>query len=92
MEDFLAGATMAGSLAVALFFIRFFRQTGDRLFAAFGLAFAVFAVNRLLLTLLDDESEAREYVYAVRFLAFAVIVAAIIDKNRSERAPAEEHA
>ena len=82
MEEFVSGATMAASAGVALFFVRFFRQTGDRLFAAFALAFTVFGVNRLLLTLLDDESEAEAYVYMARFLAFALIIAAIVDKNR----------
>jgi hypothetical protein len=46
MEEFIAGATMAASVAVAHFFLRFFRQTGDRLFAAFAVAFAVSASTR----------------------------------------------
>lgn len=51
----------------------------------FGLAFAVLAVNRIGLALLDDESEAGTFVYAARALAFALIVAAIVDKNRAPR-------
>ena len=38
--DFLAGAITLGYLAASLFFIRFWRNTGDRLFIAFGVAFA----------------------------------------------------
>jgi uncharacterized membrane protein HdeD (DUF308 family) len=83
MEEFLAGASMLASVAIALFFLRFWRQTADRLFAIFALAFAVFAVNRLLLTALDDESEGRVWVYVVRLLVFLLIIAAIVDKNRS---------
>ena len=87
MNDFLQGATMLASLGVALFFLRYWRRTGDRLFAAFAAAFLVFAVNRVLLAGLDQESEARTYVYVVRALAFVLIAAAVLDKNygRSSR-------
>jgi hypothetical protein len=83
MIDFVSGATMLASLAVALFFLRFWRETGDRLFGIFSLAFAVFAANRLLLTILDESSEGRTYVYLVRLGAFVLILLAIVDKNRS---------
>ena len=86
MEEAISGATMAASLGVAVFFFRFYRETRDRLFAAFSLAFVVFAVNRLLLLVLEDGSEAEVYVYAVRLAVFALILAAIIDKNRGPRA------
>ncbi len=80
MSDFVSGATMLACLAIALYFFRFWRGTRDRLFAIFALAFAVFAVNRLLLTLLDEENGI--YVYASRAAAFLLIILAIIDKNR----------
>ena len=79
---FLSGASCVAAAVIALFFLRFWRDTRDRLFLFFGLAFAVFAVNRLLLTLIDDDSEGRTLVYVVRALAFGMIAAAIIDKNR----------
>ena len=82
MSDVLNGATAFGSLVIALFFFRFWRQTADRLFAAFALAFGIFAVNRFVLALLEEDDEARPYVYLVRLLAFLVIIAAIVDKNR----------
>lgn len=81
MSEFVQGATMLASLAVALFFLRFWRQTADRLFAVFAAAFALFAMNRLLLALLDEESESRTWVYAVRAAAFLMIAAAVLDKN-----------
>ena len=83
MEEFLSGATMLGSLCIALFFLRFYRDSGDRLFAVFALAFTVFALNRLLLMALDDENERRVWVYVVRLLMFVLILGAIVDKNRS---------
>ena len=81
MNDFLQGATMLASLGVALFFLRYWRSTRDRLFLAFSLAFAIFAVNRVLLTVLAEDSEARTLVYVVRALTFLLIAAAVLDKN-----------
>ena len=86
MSEFLQGATMLASLAVALFFLRFWRRTGDRFFAVFAAAFGVFAVNRLLLVVLAEDSEARTWVYALRAATFLMIAAAIVDKNYGRRA------
>lgn len=82
MTDFLNGATAMGCVVAALFFIRFYRQSADRLFLFFGLAFTIFAANRLVLALLEREHEANTYVYLSRLLAFVMILFAIIDKNR----------
>lgn len=82
----LAGATCFGSAIAALFFLRFWRDTRDRLFLFFAVAFAIFAVNRLLLTVIDDaEGDGRTGLYLVRAAAFAMIVLAIVDKNRPGR-------
>lgn len=85
MQDFLDGATALACCAIALFFLRFWRDTHDRLFGILALAFVVFAVNRVVLTALDDDDEARTLVYLVRLLAFALIAFAIVDKNRPRR-------
>lgn len=82
MADFLSGVIFAGSLTAALFFLRFWRQTGDRLFAIFSLAFTLFAANRLLLAILDESNEARTWVYVMRLVSFVLIIAAVADKNR----------
>ena len=79
---FLAGASTVAAALIALFFLRFWRDTHDRLFLLFAIAFAIFAANRLALTILDDESEGRTLVYAARACAFALIIGAVIDKNR----------
>lgn len=80
--SFLSGVIFLGSLVAALFFLRFWVQSRDRLFAMFALAFAVLGVNRLVLVVLDESNEARVYVYLVRLLAFLLIAVAIVDKNR----------
>jgi uncharacterized membrane protein HdeD (DUF308 family) len=87
MSQFIAGASTLASAVIALFFLRYWRDTRDRLFAMFSLAFAVFAVNRILLTILDETDEARTWVYLLRLVAFVLILAAIADKNRQARAP-----
>jgi Family of unknown function (DUF5985) len=84
--EFIDGASALACIAIALFFLRFFRETHDRLFAIFAAAFAVFAVNRVILTALDDESEARTFVYVARLLAFTLIAYAVYDKNRPDGA------
>ena len=85
MNDFLQGATMLASLGVALFFLKYWRRTHDRLFLVFALAFTVFAGNRVLLSVLDEESEARTWVYLVRALTFVLIALAVLDKNYGSR-------
>lgn len=79
MSEFLAGGAFVASLGVALYFLRFYRRTGDRLFAVFALAFLVFALNRALLQIVSDETAT--WVYLVRLAAFVAILYAIVDKN-----------
>jgi uncharacterized protein DUF5985 len=81
---FIAGALMAGYFVVALFFLRFYRETGDRLFAIFASAFFLMAVQRLALFYYGELAGA--WVYGLRLVAFLLILFAIIDKNRSATA------
>ena len=81
----MMGAIAMGSLVAALFFLRFLRQTRDRLFFFFALAFALMAANWTAMVFLRPEDESRTIVYGVRFVAFALILIAIADKNRAVR-------
>ena len=81
MTEFLNGATTLACLAIGLFFFRYWRETRDRLLGIFALAFWVFALNRVLLLVLDDEAEV--WVYGSRAAAFVLIILAIVDKNRA---------
>jgi hypothetical protein len=83
MREVLSGAMIMGCLVAALFFLRFWKRTRDRLFAMFAAAFTMMAVNRFILSALAEESEMRVPVYVARLLAFLLILGAIIDKNRS---------
>jgi uncharacterized membrane protein HdeD (DUF308 family) len=80
---FLLGAIAALSLVASLFFFRFWRETGDRLFLIFGLAFGIEGVNRIALAFSPNPSEGDPFFYAVRAFAFLLILYAIWDKNRS---------
>jgi len=81
----LIGATAMASLVVGLFFLRFWRQTRDQLFLWFAVAFATDAATRVLqgTTHFSDESE--PLLYVPRLLTFALIILAIVQKNRPSR-------
>jgi uncharacterized membrane protein HdeD (DUF308 family) len=83
MNQFLLGAIAMASLVAGLFFLRFWRETRDRLFLAFAVSFFVEGVNRSALALSGSPQEGGAFFYLIRLLAFLVILLAIIDKNRS---------
>ncbi len=84
---FLSGAIMLACAACALFFLRSWRRTGDRLFGFFALAFALLAIERWTLVLLSAAYELGYSIYGIRLAAFVVILIAIVDKNRSGDRP-----
>jgi len=77
--------TAMACFGVSVCFLRFWRQTTDRLFGLFALAFALFGVNLLLLAIISRADESRHLIYLIRLAAFLVIMVAIIDKNRARR-------
>jgi uncharacterized protein DUF5985 len=82
MEQFIMGAIAMASAVVSLFFLRFWRETGDRLFAMFAVAFLLLGITRLGLALSPLETEGHTHWYWVRLAAFVIILVAIVDKNR----------
>lgn len=84
MNDFVRGAVTAVSLAVGLFFLRYWRTTRDRLFLMFCAAFWLLAFNWLLAAF-GGPFAGRAYIF--RFLAFVVIAVAVLDKNRRQSPP-----
>jgi predicted small integral membrane protein len=82
LGPFLWGALTASCSVVTLFFLRFWTTSGDRLFAFFAAAFALFGVNWLALASLDWGPETRHHAYWFRLFGFVLIAAGIIDKNR----------
>ena len=81
MIEFFSGAVTLGFLVAAGFFLRFWRQTADRLFLAFALAFVLFALNQALASWLTVVIEPASLIYGLRVLGFVIILGAIVDKN-----------
>ncbi|MFP5220409.1 MAG: DUF5985 family protein [Actinomycetes bacterium] len=84
MSDFMQGGAFLASLAIALFFLRYWTLTRDMLFAVLSGAFFIFAVNRVLLVILESEDR-RLWVYATRAVVFGLIAAAVVAKNLDRR-------
>lgn len=82
VHAFISGYLALGYGVASLFFVRFWRDTGDRLFALFASAFALLVVQRLVLDYAADSQHETTWAYVVRLLAFVLILIAIIDKNR----------
>lgn len=79
------GAIIMGYAVAALFFLKFWRRTGDRLFLAFAASFMLMAATPLLTALLQVPREEQSPFYLLRLLAFLIIILAVVGKSR--RAP-----
>jgi hypothetical protein len=79
---FLQTVSATAAVAAGLFFFRFWRESRDRLFAFYGAAFWVLAVSWVLLALINPSDETRPYVYAIRLVAFLLMIVGMVDKNR----------
>ena len=85
MTDFLSGAMFVMCLVIALFQLRFWKKSHDRLFLFFAASFVLMAVNRIALTFVNSENESLTGLYLVRLASFVLILVGIWDKNRSAR-------
>ncbi len=83
MIEFMSGALTLGFIVAALFFLRFWRRTRDRLFLAFAIAFVLLALNQALAQWLGAADERVGYTYLLRVIGFVLILAAVVDKNVS---------
>ena len=82
MTDFMLGAIAMASFVAGLVFMRFHRRTRDRLFVFFAAAFFLDAIARVFEVGLRLSELGTDVVYAARIVSFALIAAAIVDKNR----------
>jgi hypothetical protein len=81
LAAFTAGALTLGWLAIGVFFLKFWRRTGDGLFLAFAVAFALLATNQAIPILFGVPSENQGYIYLLRLAAFLLIILAVLRKN-----------
>ncbi|MES1184677.1 MAG: DUF5985 family protein [Myxococcales bacterium] len=82
MSDFLRGAQTMASLAIGLFFLRYWRSTRDRLFLMFSAAFWLLGLNWAIVAAAPSLGL---QAYLLRFAAFALIAVAVLDKNRRKK-------
>lgn len=80
----LSGLIVMGDLIAALFFTRFWRRSGDTLFAIFAAAFVLLALGQALLALTNVPVEERSWIYLLRLAAFVLIIIGIVHKNRDD--------
>ena len=80
--SFVNGAIAMGFAVAGLYFLRFQRDTRDRLFVFFAAAFWVLAAERVGLLFVGPDEAARAAVYLARLVAFSMIILGVVDKNR----------
>jgi hypothetical protein len=85
MLEFVSGLIAMAFLIAGLFFLRFWRRTGDVLFAFFALAFWLLAVNQALTAFAHVPLEERTWLYLLRLAAFTLILVGVLWKNRDAR-------
>ncbi len=82
MEPFLMGTIAMAWAVVALFFLRFWRDTHDRLFLMFAIAFCLLGASRIIMALMQEPQDEHQHLYWLRLVAYLLILIAIVDKNR----------
>ena len=89
LNAWLCGAIAMVALTIALFFLRYWNHSRDRLFLYFSLAFVLESVHRgLRLTPATDPDEPLWYL--IRLLEYGLILFAIIQKNRQSAAKSRQ--
>lgn len=81
----ISGLLAAGYAVAGLFFLRFYRDTRDRLFLFFAVAFGLLTIQRITIPWAAQHEQGTTIFYLLRLAAFLIILAAIIDKNRPGR-------
>ena len=82
MDAYLTGGIGVAAFLVGLFFLRFWRHTRDRFFLFFAISFWIEGAHRVMLFQLYGHDEASPLAYVPRLIAYGLIIAAIVNKNR----------
>ncbi len=78
----LLGGTAALCLVAGMFFLRYWRSSGDRFFFFLMASFWTEAANRVHMGWVVSQHEDSPLHYGVRLLSYGLILLAIWDKNR----------
>jgi len=85
MNQFILGASTLASALAGLLFLKFWRRSGDRFFLYFMFSFWIVGTGRLYEAVTESMHEDTPVSYLLRLLAYALILAAIVDKNLPRR-------
>lgn len=79
---FLHGAVSMACAIAGVLFLAYGRDSRDRLFVFFAVAFWVLGINWVSVAAVAPSAEHRHWFHAIRLVAFAFITFGIVDKNR----------
>lgn len=90
--SFFSGIAAASFLMAGVYFLKFWRASRDPFFFRFAMACWLITLERFVLIKLQEGqlsiraplAESHSWVYIIRLLAFALILLAIIDRNRKK--------
>ena len=82
MAEILIGGIAIAALVAGVFFLRFWRTSRDPFFLMFAIAFWIEGAHRIFIYTLAGRDEASPYYYLPRLVAYGLIIAAIVYKNR----------
>ena len=82
MIAFLRGAIAMSCLVAGLFFLRFWRDSRERLMLVLSSSFFILGASWVMLATSSQDDEANAHIFALRALAFGLIAVGILDKNR----------
>ena len=85
MNDMMTGAIALASAVIAMFFLRFWRNSGDRFFLWFALSFGIEGAHRVYAALSYQDNEDSPLHYLIRLLAYGLILWAILEKNLPQK-------
>jgi hypothetical protein len=86
MLNFLSGMITMGFVVAAVFFFRFWKRTGDFLFAIFAVSFIFFAVNQGASLFSGLPRDEQFWIYLIRLAGFALLLVGILVKNFGQSA------
>lgn len=85
IDGFLLGVIATASITAGIFFLKFWRKTGDVFFLAFAVSFLIEGLNRCGVLFLHKPNEGSPWTYIVRLLSFLLILGAILKKNYHDK-------
>lgn len=82
MNDAMLGGIAVASFVVGLFFVNYWRSSGDRFFLWLTASFWIEALNRVVMVASGVWNEDAPVHYFVRLVSYGLILVAIWEKNR----------